>query len=151
MGREALSAVLAAVGLVDALYLTLHKLGFLGSVACVTGEGCEIVQSSPFAVFLGVPTAVWGLLFYALFLVLAVIRVEREDFAPWINRVLWGLALWGVLFGTYLTGVEFFVIRAVCTWCMVSWVILILLFVLETVGIRRAGVHSEGRRQAAVS
>lgn len=151
MGREELSAVLAAVGLVDALYLTLYKLGFLGSVVCVTGEGCEVVQSSPYAVFLGVPTAVWGLLFYALFLVLAVIRVEREGSGPWLNRALWGLALWGVLFATYLTGVELFVIHAVCTWCMVSWGILILLFVLETLGLRRGAGPGEAPKQAAAS
>ncbi len=151
MGREEFSALLAAVGVLDALYLTLYKMGWVGSVVCVTGEGCAIVQSSPYAEFLGLPTAFWGLLFYGLFLVLALIRVEREDSGRWLNRALWGLALWGVLFATYLTGVELFVIHAICTWCVVSWGIVILLFVLETLGLRKGEIRRGESRQAAAS
>ena len=148
MGREELSALLAAVGVLDALYLTLYKLGWVGSVVCVTGEGCAIVQSSPYAEFLGLPTALWGLLFYGLFLVLALIRVEQEHPPRWLNRLLWGLALWGLLFSTYLTGVEVFVLRAICTWCVVSWIIVILLFGLETLGIRRGADQGGGPKRA---
>lgn len=141
MDREQWIALLAAGGLVDALYLSLYKLGYIGSVVCVTGGGCEIVQSSSYAEFLGIPTAVWGLLYYALYFALALARLEVPR--PWMNRVLWGLALWGALFSTYLTGIEVFVIHAICTWCVVSWGIVLTLLVLETAGFRRGGGRPE--------
>ena len=67
-------AVLALVGLFVAGYLSLHRAGFVGTLQCAIG-GCEIVQSSRYAVFLGVPVAYMGLVAYLLLLALALVGV----------------------------------------------------------------------------
>ena len=41
------------VGLFVALYLWLHALGYGGAIKCGASGGCETVQTSPWAVFLG--------------------------------------------------------------------------------------------------
>ena len=130
MTRRMLTALVALVGLFVALYLALYKMGLIGTLACGTG-GCETVQLSRWAVFLGLPVATWGVGYYALVLVLAIASLQDR----WaVSRGL-GLALvivtgWGVLFSTWLTYLELFVINAICRWCVVSAILALLLFVL---------------------
>jgi uncharacterized membrane protein len=125
-----LTALLALVGLFVALYLAMYKMGLIGTLACGTG-GCETVQLSRWAVFLGLPVASWGVGYYALVLVLAVAGLQDR----WADSRGLSLAAlivtgWGVLFSTWLTYLELFVINAICRWCVVSAVIALLLFAL---------------------
>ena len=52
-------AALALAGIFVALYLLLYKLGMIGALSCAVGS-CEIVNSSKWATFLGLPVAGWG-------------------------------------------------------------------------------------------
>src|SRR5688500_2671766 len=56
---------LSAAGMAVSGYLTYT--GWTGDRAayCEAGGGCDIVQASQWATFLGAPTALWGLLLYA--------------------------------------------------------------------------------------
>ena len=65
-------AVLALVGLFVALYLWLHALGFGGAIKCGASGGCEVVQTSPWAAFLGLPVAFYGVVGYLALLVVAL-------------------------------------------------------------------------------
>jgi uncharacterized membrane protein len=125
-----LTALVALVGLFVALYLAMYKMGLIGTLACGTG-GCETVQLSRWAVFLGLPVATWGVGYYALVLVLAIAGLQDR----WVDSR--GLALsmlivtgWGVLFSTWLTYLELFVINAICRWCVASAVLAVILFAL---------------------
>ena len=107
---------LSAAGMAVAGYLTYT--GWTGDRAayCEAGGGCDIVQASQWATFLGVPTALWGLLLYAG-LVYIALRVRRP-IDRW--RRAWVLAVigWGV--SVYLTAISVFVIRATCPYCLGS-------------------------------
>ncbi len=131
-------AVLSLVGLFVAGYLALYKLGYLGVIQCGTG-GCETVQASKYAVFLGVPVAVWGIGEYAALLVLSLLGVQpRWAGARWIALALFAVAAVGVAFTVYLTYLEAAVIHAWCRWCIVSAVIISLIFLFTIPGLRRA-------------
>lgn len=131
-------AALSLVGLLVALYLTLYKLGYLGVIQCGTG-GCEVVQASRYAYFLGYPVAAWGVGAYATLLVLALLGVQPGwARSRWIGLALFGLALVGVLFSAYLTYLEAAVIHAWCRWCVVSAVIITLIFLFTLPELRRA-------------
>ena len=139
MTRRMLTALVALVGLFVALYLALHKAGVIGTLACGTG-GCETVQLSRWATFLGVPVANWGVAYYALVFGLAfAATTERWGNSPGLDFSLWALTGWGVLFSAWLTYLELFVIHAVCRFCVVSAIAAIALFALTHVE-RRAGV-----------
>ena len=107
---------LSVAGMAVAGYLTYT--GWTGDHAayCEAGGGCDIVQSSQWASFLGVPTAFWGLLLYAGLAYIAV-RV-RPPMVQW--RRAWVLASlgWGV--SVYLTAISVMVIRATCPYCLGS-------------------------------
>lgn len=131
-------AVLALVGLMVAVYLSMYKLGYLGIIQCQFGS-CEKVQASRYATFLGQPVAVWGVGAYVLILALAMIgtqpRFVRER---WVALGIFGMALIGVVFSAYLTYLEAAVIRAWCQWCVVSAILITLIFLLSIPGLRQA-------------
>jgi uncharacterized membrane protein len=130
MTRRMLTALVALAGLFVALYLALYKAGVIGTLACGTG-GCETVQLSRWATFLGVPVANWGVAYYALVFGLALAATtERWGNSPRLDFSLWVLTGWGVLFSAWLTYLELFVIHAVCRFCVVSAIAAIALFAL---------------------
>ena len=134
--RQAI-AVLALVGLFVALYLWLHALGFGGAIKCGASGGCETVQTSHWAVFLGLPVALYGVVGYLAVLIVALVSlrpaalIERK----W-NVMLVVLGTAGVAFTAYLTYLELFVIHAICRWCVGSALIITLLWIVSILSLR---------------
>jgi uncharacterized membrane protein len=125
-----LAALIALAGFFVATYLTLYKLGVIGTLSCSVGS-CETVQLSRWATLLGLPVAAWGVGYYALVFVLTLVGVqERFAESRGIALALLLLTGWGLIFSTWLTYLELFVIDAICQWCVVSAVLAALLFVV---------------------
>jgi len=136
-----LMALIALIGVFVSLYLTLYKLGYIGTLACGTG-GCETVQLSKWGDFLGVPVAGWGVVYYVAVLGLAIASVQ-ERFAD-SRRLTTALLLvtgWGLLFTLWLTYLELFVIHAICRWCVGSAAMTVLLFALASWDWRATRQH----------
>jgi uncharacterized membrane protein len=126
-----LTALIALVGVFVAAYLAFYKAGLIGSLACGTGS-CETVQQSPWAKFLGVPVAVWGVGYYLVVFALAfAATLERWADDRRITLTLVIMTAWGVIFSAYLTYLELFVIRAICRYCVVSAVLALIVFALS--------------------
>jgi uncharacterized membrane protein len=137
MRRRQAIALLALVGLFVSLYLWLHKLGLIGVLQCGTG-GCDTVQASRYADFLGFPVALYGVVGYAVLFAVSVLAVQRPDASrrrPDVTLAV--LASLGFLFTVYLTTVELFVIHAFCRWCLGSAAIITVIMVLSLPPIRR--------------
>lgn len=131
-------AVLALVGLLLSVYLSMYKLGYLGVIQCTVG-GCETVQNSAYAYFLGLPVAVWGVGGYTLLLVLALLGVQPRWVAErWLALALVAFSAGGLAFSAYLTYLEAAVIHAWCQWCVISAVLISLIFLLSLPGLRYA-------------
>ena len=137
MTKRMLLALLALVGVFLSLYLTLYKVGIIGTLACSNYGSCETVQTSRWATFLGLPVAAWGLGYYAVILVVALLGVqERWSDSRGISTLLLVLTGWGFLFSAYLTYLELFVIHAICTWCVGSASLVTLLFLVALLDFR---------------
>jgi uncharacterized membrane protein len=137
-------AVLALVGLLMSVYLLLYKLGFYGELVCGTGA-CEAVQTSEYAILLGLPVAGWGAAWYAAVFVLAFLSVQSAYHeATWPARLIFLLAAGGVAFSGYLTYLELFVINAICRWCVASAVVTLLIFILAVPVRARRAARGEG-------
>ena len=121
-------ATLSLAGIFVALYLLLYKLGMIGNLSCSVGS-CETVNSSKWATFLGLPVAGWGVAWYVAMFVLALVSTgSRFAESPVVSMVLLGVATSGLIFSLYLTYLELFVINAICQWCVVSAVIVTIIF-----------------------
>lgn len=129
-------ALLAMGGVVLALYLALYKYGLIGELSCSVGS-CETVQTSRWALLLGLPVAAWGAGAYLIVLALALAGLQPA----WADSraISWALVLfngWNVLFSGWLTYLELFVIDAICMWCVISAVLMLVIFVLSVIDLR---------------
>jgi uncharacterized membrane protein len=131
------AALMSLVGVFVSAYLYLYKIGRIGTLACGSG-GCETVQTSAWSRFLGVEVALIGLIGYALLFGAGLVAIR-----PALARERWQvvliavLAAGGVLFTLYLTYLELFVIHAICRWCVGSAVIILSIFILALLALRR--------------
>jgi uncharacterized membrane protein len=132
-----ISAVLALGGVLLSAYMLLYKLGIIPALACGAG-GCDAVQSSPYAAFLGIPVPLLGVVGYGAIFGLAIAGVQPR----FMNDRRVALALLATcavaaVFTLYLNYLEAFVILAWCRWCIVSAVIVTALFLLSLAEIPR--------------
>jgi len=121
-----LIALLAAFGVVDALYLTVQWYEAASASWCDFGSffNCTTVRESAWASFGGVvPTSLVGVAGFAVLLALAVLGLRGvARVGPWsVDRWLLGFAVLGSLVGLGLTFVELFDIRAVCVLCALGF------------------------------
>ncbi len=114
---------LSAVGVLVAGYLAATKWSGGGALFCTAGSGCDIVQSSRYAMFLGLPTAAWGAGLYAAVGALALLRFPPRR---WLAAFL--LAVAGASFSLYLTYLSIFALGATCAYCLASLGIALALF-----------------------
>ncbi|UCF20710.1 MAG: vitamin K epoxide reductase family protein [Gemmatimonadota bacterium] len=138
MNRRRGIAVLALLGMLDSGYLLLAKLGYIGSLSCTVTRGCDVVNASAYSKFLGIPVAGVGLAGYVVLLAVAIAGLQPR----WLDRrepdgVLAGLSGLAVAFTLYLTYAELFILHAVCQWCVISQLVIVVIFVLSLAGLRR--------------
>ena len=133
--RQAL-VLLTLVGLLVATYLWLYKIGVLGELQCGTGS-CEFVQASRYAELVGLPVALYGVVGYAVLFAVGLARLQPRFAADRrVARLLAALATVGFAFTLYLTGIELFVLHAICRWCMASAAIMTTVWLLSLAELR---------------
>lgn len=131
------AALLSLVGVFVSSYLYLYKIGKIGTMACGTG-GCETVQTSEWARFLGIEVSLLGLLGYLGLFLVALAGLQPPLVARrGVALLLVALSGLGVAFALYLTVLEVFVIHAICYWCVGSAVIIILVLAASLLDLRR--------------
>ncbi len=109
---------LSFIGLADTAYLSYFA--YLNAVpGCAIG-GCEVVLTSQYSKFFGVPLAYLGLVYYAYLFLLAVLMTIDHK-----SRVLAGAMLLYTLLGLVLSAIFEFYIQGVligtyCMYCAIS-------------------------------
>ena len=122
---RAVSTFVAAFGIGVATYIAIAESGG-GAPACLAGgSGCETVAESQYSELVGINVAVIGIVGYVLLLVAALLRGDGARMGGF------ALSLAGFGFSVYLTYLELFVIEAVCQWCVVSAILMTVLFGLN--------------------
>ena len=125
-------AVVALVGVADAIYLTIeHVTG--RSVRCTIISGCSEVLSSEYATIRGVPLAALGAVAYFLVFSLATLAAFGYRFASKLLPVIVGAMFVTTLWLLYL---QAFVIRHFCQFCLLSALVTVTLSVLVLLAIR---------------
>jgi uncharacterized membrane protein len=120
--RDWLVAACGLAGLLISGYLTFTKLTGSAAAFCEAGTGCDIVQASRYATFLGAPTAAWGALLYAAVIALALVGLSS---LRWL--FVFGLATVAVSFSAYMTYLALVVLRAACPWCLLDALVAVAL------------------------
>ena len=124
------------VGLGDAVYLTTQHLTGQ-SVRCTIVTGCSAVLASRYAAIGGVPTAAYGAVAYFLVCSLAILILFAETKES--RRLRLALCLLaGLMGGTTLwfLYLQMFVLRAYCSFCLLSAGTTLLILLLSVLGWR---------------
>jgi uncharacterized membrane protein len=130
------SVVLSAIGLVDSSYLAWIKLGNQ-EIMCADIGGCDVVNSSRYSEIGGIPIALIGAVAYIVILLFLLIE-NRSDFLQENSPLyIFGLSLIGTLYSGYLTYLEVAVINAICPYCVLSAVMMLVIFILSVVRLRQ--------------
>ncbi len=130
-------AVLALVGALASTYLLLYKVGVVGTLVCGGSGACERVQNSPYAEFLGIPVAAYGVAGFAALLLVSLAGLgARWVGRAWPSRLLAAFAGLGFCFAAYLTYLEVAVIHDVCRWCALCALLITAILVLAVLGTR---------------
>jgi uncharacterized membrane protein len=132
---------IALTSLVNALvaaYLHLWKLGLVGTLACTSSGGCELVQGSRYGWFLGVDVALIGAVGWTVVFLVALFGTSpaRED-DPRVTKLLGALVGFGLVFTVRLKYGEFFVLRSFCPWCAVNVAAVLVTGALAVLDARR--------------
>jgi uncharacterized membrane protein len=113
--------------MVDAIYVALHSSrSFL--LPCGLAGGCDQVLNSPYAAILGIPVAWFGLAFYLTTAACALFALFGFEEALRLSFALVSLALG---FTVYLLYLQAIVIRAFCDYCLLSALLVTLIFVFH--------------------
>ena len=120
------AALVALVGLGDAIYLTInHYTG--EKVPCSVTGGCEAVLTSAYAEIGGIPLAAFGAAAYFVAFSLAIL-------AAFGNRLMWRVfgvqALLMAAFSLWLIYLQAFVILEYCQFCLLSAATSVTLFLI---------------------
>lgn len=109
--------VCVAVGVIDTLYLIYHKLKGT-DVACLffPKEWCRTVQYSPYSKTMGIPNSMAGFGMYVV--ILALTWLYAGSLIPFWP--IQAIVSFGFVFSMYFTYVQAFILKAFCSWCVVS-------------------------------
>ena len=130
------SLVLAALGMLVSIYMTVYKLTENPNM-CLGNGGCSVVNSSKYAEVYGIPVAVVGIGGYLAILLLLLLEPRVPFLASNGPMIVFGLALIGFLFTVYLIYVELALIHALCPFCVTSQITMTILFVLSVIRLVR--------------
>jgi uncharacterized membrane protein len=138
---ETTTGILAAVGLLDSLYLAWIKLSN-NTAACAGIGDCDAVNSSRYAEVAGIPIALIGVLGYLVILVALAAELRWPQAAWTLRLAVFGMALACALYSAYLTYIELAVIYAVCPFCVVSAVCMVGILILSVLRLRAADAEA---------
>ncbi len=137
----------AGLGMVIAgLLWVSHSTGY--ALPC-TGTGCDVVARSPYARFLGIPTAAYGFFYFGLLVLLTLSRLQYPEQWSLYARLLAAFSTLGTLAFAYLTYLQLVVLElyakgSPCWWCLGAAGSNLLVWLLSLLGLRTVPTEDAG-------
>jgi uncharacterized membrane protein len=119
---------ITVLGIFNTIYLSYHSIR--GTMVYCLGfpdEWCERVQKSKYSRTMGIPNPYLGLGMLLAILVLVLLYNQGTLTILPLNI----LVTFGFLFSLYFFYIQAAVIKAYCTWCVVSAIVFTILFILQ--------------------
>jgi uncharacterized membrane protein len=128
--------ILSIFGIIISFYLYISKI--TSNYFCPIGN-CSIVNHSKYAEIGSIPVAFLGIIFYTLLILFTEFLKDKYGILK-----LWLIS--GFLFSLYLTAIEVFVIHHICIWCMISFILTIILNTLYIFDLKAKKIASDHSR-----
>jgi uncharacterized membrane protein len=88
---------------------------------------CATVAQDATSELLGFPNSFIGMMALPVIVTIAVALLGGASFPKWFLRAMWCGALAGIVFAGWMLYVSFFVIQALCPWCLLTDVGMLLI------------------------
>jgi uncharacterized membrane protein len=135
--KFALLSVMSSFGLwassmVLVIYQELHQqLPACSASSSIFRIDCNAVLSSPYSQIFGIPLEVFAIVYFILNLMLILMVSFGNDWIyPKAMKILFGWRFLGLIIVPYLLTVELLIIKAICLYCTVMHVSIIVDFVI---------------------
>jgi vitamin-K-epoxide reductase (warfarin-sensitive) len=119
-------AVVNLLALFAALFLTYVHFSPDASDFCVLSEkwNCDIVNKSIYSTLFGIPVSLMGSVAYFGFLLFSIrgLRKDQKKLLPYFLAMV----LCATAFALYLTGIEAFVLKTYCLFCVVQQLLILM-------------------------
>ena len=134
-----IALVLIVIGIFVTTYLSYLKAG-QASAVCIEGAAfnCEVVLNSVYSELFGIPIAYLGLIMYLTLGTLFLLESRVVFLQEYGKIIMFGIALFAWVFSMYLVYLQFFVLQALCPWCLTHETVMTLLFGVISVRLFRS-------------
>jgi len=115
------------IGIADSVYLAISHyrvytdIEYKSFCAISKAINCDTVSQSPYAIFLNMPVAVWGVLAYAFIFILVIFAGSKNA----DDERIWSLIFWTTLFyslySVILALISTYLIGSYCIMCIVTY------------------------------
>ncbi|MGB8295049.1 MAG: vitamin K epoxide reductase family protein [Polyangia bacterium] len=136
--RKILLAIcaLALIGALVAAYDFTSRMLGIPLFCPFAGNGCDIVQNSPYAVILGIPLSFLGILGFGAYVLAAYLGIRSTLGAHWHLYALATWSLFQIASMAYFSYLELTVIHAVCSICVFVLALHVAIAVMIAYAIR---------------
>jgi len=122
----------AIAGMAISIYMFIFKT-FSIDAMCLGNGGCSTVNASPYSEIYGIPVAAVGFIGYLAIIISLILENYISFFEENGPLLEFGMGLVGVVYSAYLTYLEFYIIHALCPFCVASAVAIIFCFVFALI------------------
>jgi uncharacterized membrane protein len=130
------SVILAVLGLLVAIYMTVYKLTS-NNAMCLGSGDCSTVNQSAQSEIYGIPVALVGAVGYAAILFMHFMENRNNFMRQNATLLIFGLSLTGFLFTLYLIYVEIVILKALCPFCVTSQTVMTIIFIISVIRLIR--------------
>lgn len=122
--------VLSFLGIADSWYLASSALTGSPLVCTINGlSGCNIVEQSVYSHLFGIPLGLYGVVFYGLMFIVAALLLTLSSRRAHLLLVIFGGV--GLIASLVFVGIQVFIIKALCIYCLASAVIAFFVFLIS--------------------
>lgn len=127
--------ILGLCGFMVAYHIYKHKKNRIPLI-CPIGFDCSFVVHSAYSEFMHVPLEIFGMIYYAFLSLFYLYFIFISETVPVVLSGFLLLASLGAfLFSLYLLVVQIFILKKGCSWCVVSALISVLIFILTIISL----------------
>jgi uncharacterized membrane protein/protein-disulfide isomerase len=126
-------AFLAVSGLVNAIYMAVSHyrvytdMTYKSFCAISKSINCDTVSQSPYAILMGIPVPVWGIIGYGFLITLLFLAWNRDAQKQRLWTIIFILALAFSIYSILLAYLSIVLIRSYCLMCIVNYALTFLI------------------------
>jgi len=127
--NQIITVTASGIGFLDSVYLAIIKFTQNQNL-CLKGVGdCWTVNNSSYSQVFGIPLSLFGAAAYLVLFILLIGKIRLPISTVIKDQMAFGISLSGFIYSIYLTYLEIAVIKSICPFCVVSAIMMTVIFI----------------------